>query len=898
MRTLKKALSLVLVLAMVFALAVPGFAADTTKKAADFKDYSKVTNKEAVDVLTAIGVINGNTDGTFGPEGNFTRAQAATMITYLTLGKTVANALPTSATKFSDVPATHWAAKYIQYCADAGIVAGVGNGKFDPDAQLTATQWALMLLGALGYKAANEGISGEGWEIATTRLAMKAGVASDSELAGTFNRDMAAKFAFNTLTADVVEYESNGTNITIGDTTISTGASKAKVQDALKEKNDTGALVNRTYAVGADDGKLQFCEQHFSGLKLTTTKVDNYQRTATNWTLNNKPIATGVKAATLTYTTAVKSSKIYGDLGLSKEIAAGKVTLFVDGASATAGTSTNFAITKTGDDKDKTYGGQGVLTEVYYDSANGTVKIIEINTYIGIVTKVNKDTDKTEASIDLKVLNNAGNGTGAVMNVAKATGFNKNDVVLFTKYGATPTVDVNSLTTAKTITGAVSKITNGDTYTIDGTDYKVNAATASNVSMPAVPSKTTYTYYVDANNNIIGNVSAVAQTNVNYILVLGAAAPTQGADYMSTASADFTGKVYGILSNGEKGEFTVNYGSSSTPATKDTLYSYTIEKNQFKLGDSAAKISDEELKTNQTALNSKVLNSETLFVFFSQTTEGSVEVTNLTTKTGNANIGATVADKTSKWVGAFSGSKSNVAEVVFVKTDYAEASAVVDYAYISAATGTYTTTNVLKADGTSDTTYTYTAYTANGDELKLTSGSSVSAGIYRYNDKNEIGAQVTTDKYTVTAVNGSVVSLEKSGVAAKAYNVAGNVYYANNDTALTISQEVYFTTNTAGDVITNMWVVTDATFKAVTVDAAVTDYDVTGEGDYAVGSTVTMTFTQKTASALATGTSVTVTGATGATATVTTAGTTEVKGVITVTFTMPNSDASIAISVA
>ena len=163
MRTLKKALSLVLVLAMVFARAVPGFAADTTKKAADFKDYSKVTNKEAVDVLTAVGVINGNADGTFNPEGSFTRAEAATMITYLTLGKTVADALPTSATKFSDVPATHWAAKYVQYCADAGIVNGVGNGKFDPDAKLTATQWALMLLGALGYNAKNEGIGGEGW---------------------------------------------------------------------------------------------------------------------------------------------------------------------------------------------------------------------------------------------------------------------------------------------------------------------------------------------------------------------------------------------------------------------------------------------------------------------------------------------------------------------------------------------------------------------------------------------------------------------------------------------------------------------------------------------------------------------------------------------------------------
>ena len=163
MRTLKKALSLVLVLAMVFALAVPGFAANTTKKASDFKDYSKVTNKEAVDVLTAVGVINGNADGTFNPEGSFTRAEAATMITYLTLGKTVADALPTSATKFSDVPATHWAAKYVQYCADAKIVNGVGNGKFDPDAKLTATQWALMLLGALGYNAKNEGIGGEGW---------------------------------------------------------------------------------------------------------------------------------------------------------------------------------------------------------------------------------------------------------------------------------------------------------------------------------------------------------------------------------------------------------------------------------------------------------------------------------------------------------------------------------------------------------------------------------------------------------------------------------------------------------------------------------------------------------------------------------------------------------------
>ena len=175
MRTLKKALCLVLVLAMVLTLSVSAFAVD---KAADYKDYAKVENKEAVEVLTAIGVLNGNDDGTFGPEGNFTRAQAAKMICYLTLGKTVADALPVGATQFNDVPATHWASKFIQYCANEGIIVGNGDGTFSPDATLSASAWAKMLLCALGYNAETESMTGTGWEINVTKLAMTAGVAS------------------------------------------------------------------------------------------------------------------------------------------------------------------------------------------------------------------------------------------------------------------------------------------------------------------------------------------------------------------------------------------------------------------------------------------------------------------------------------------------------------------------------------------------------------------------------------------------------------------------------------------------------------------------------------------------------------------------------------------------
>ena len=55
MKNLKKVLSLVLALAMALSLMTAAFAAD----ASDYKDYSKVTYKEAVDVMTAAGIFNG-----------------------------------------------------------------------------------------------------------------------------------------------------------------------------------------------------------------------------------------------------------------------------------------------------------------------------------------------------------------------------------------------------------------------------------------------------------------------------------------------------------------------------------------------------------------------------------------------------------------------------------------------------------------------------------------------------------------------------------------------------------------------------------------------------------------------------------------------------------------------
>ena len=55
MKNLKKVLSLVLALAMALSLMTVAFAKD----ASDYNDYDKVTNKEAVEVLTSLEVIDG-----------------------------------------------------------------------------------------------------------------------------------------------------------------------------------------------------------------------------------------------------------------------------------------------------------------------------------------------------------------------------------------------------------------------------------------------------------------------------------------------------------------------------------------------------------------------------------------------------------------------------------------------------------------------------------------------------------------------------------------------------------------------------------------------------------------------------------------------------------------------
>ena len=141
---MKKFLSLVLALVMAMSLVT------VSAGAADFTDKSSISYKEAVDVVSTIGIVDGYTDGSFNPTATLTRGAAAKIICNLLLGPTNAAALSADTAPYSDVPVNHVFSGYISYCANKGIISGYADGTFRPAGTLTGYAFMKMQLGALG----------------------------------------------------------------------------------------------------------------------------------------------------------------------------------------------------------------------------------------------------------------------------------------------------------------------------------------------------------------------------------------------------------------------------------------------------------------------------------------------------------------------------------------------------------------------------------------------------------------------------------------------------------------------------------------------------------------------------------------------------------------------------
>lgn len=109
--------------------------------------YSDISNhfaKSYIEELSKKGVINGFEDGSFRPDDNVTRAQAAKIIA-LALG------IDTNGDEtFEDVSKDAWYASVVASLASKGIVKGNGN-IFNPDSMITREDASVIIMRALQY---------------------------------------------------------------------------------------------------------------------------------------------------------------------------------------------------------------------------------------------------------------------------------------------------------------------------------------------------------------------------------------------------------------------------------------------------------------------------------------------------------------------------------------------------------------------------------------------------------------------------------------------------------------------------------------------------------------------------------------------------------------------------
>ena len=696
MRTLKKALCLVLVLSMVMGIGVIG-------AGAAYSDADQIEYQEAVDVMTAIGVMQGVGENTFDPDGTFTRAQAAKMLSYMILGETAAEALP-ARSDFTDVSADQWFSKYIGFGVSEGYLAGMGDGSFKPDDPVTGYQWAKMLLCALGYDPKTEGFEGVGYEInvakyALTKLKLFAGnEGADYNVAAT--REEAALYAFNMIQQNIVEYKDK-TTIEIGGTQVVIGQGSAEFVDSGK-KDEENNIIYKT-----------FMSEHFPKLqKVTTTTNDAFGRPAVEWKYDKDSVGTYADEPILTYTSKVTGGKLYTDLGrpAADELS---VQVYVDGAKwnnwnqytkaqITSGEPGNAVV----DDSGTGYTANGVLTEVY-ETADNAYTIVVINTYIGYISahtdaKPNADGEITEANKEKVTITADGSDVApGTTYTYKTTAFSEDNepdedgkpttYVLFTVANGA----VKSAVAVEPTTVTVSSVTSGKSFVADGNTYNLAAKYVSEPSYSSDADATnSYDIYCDSYGYVLKAVETEeAEAATGYVIVT---AVTRGGSAWTDGKNAYQAKIIGA--DGQEQVVDIDkdsFESFEAEGYTAALVQYTIEdgKYTFTAGATAqanaavtalevnAGVSEITYTPDGDSAKTVYANSETIF-FLGTTDDDSSNVT-YKVVTGIANMGSVVHDGTKTKVVAIADASGILKAMLIVDAkDSTSTSTVEDIAYL------------------------------------------------------------------------------------------------------------------------------------------------------------------------------------------------------------------------
>ena len=573
MKSLKRTLSLVLVLVMVLGLFGVASAA--------FTDEAKIQYKVPVGVMTGMKAINGYPDGSFNPTGNITRAEAAKLVAYTVLGAKTAAGLTGVTSRFTDVGADYaWAIPSIEYLASRNIINGIGGGLFDPDGLVTGYELGKMLLVAIGYGAKNEYV-GDSWSLNVAIDGGKRGIFDGrvdgaNKLSAAASREEAALYCYNALGVPMVEYSNLlGSYVPVDlmeekETTIGmnvygfsaentvekevTILSNAAVNTALmanartKTPERTTVSGSTTYAFSSGIDDIGRVVNVYYGTKGTSTEVFYVETVSTDVTTTATTTAKAFKASLdALNATVVNGANIYQN-GID-------TTSDVD--SFTVGTTAPGAATYV------VFDGQVVSKinpEVYYVEKITDYKAptATANGYVNISgVAANGTVDTTPARITLNKTSSTDPNA-----VVLYDGVAKGDYVYVGKYGNLPTV----VTKGNSVYGNMTAFTTDKSAVIGGTTYPLSAVD-NNITLVApavgqISATTSRMYVLDKAGAVVGYDSAYTPASIadTYGVVLatdsknGVAPSVNNGFKGEPASASF----YIALPTGEKVVYTMN----------------------------------------------------------------------------------------------------------------------------------------------------------------------------------------------------------------------------------------------------------------------------------------------------------------------------------------------------
>ena len=114
------------------------------------EDVTGQSYEVAVSTLMEKGIITGDTDGSFHPDSELTRAQACTIIVKA-MNPSANSAGTAKADVFKDMAGYGWAAGYISYAVKTGVTNGYPDGTFKPGNNVTLNELVTMVLRAADY---------------------------------------------------------------------------------------------------------------------------------------------------------------------------------------------------------------------------------------------------------------------------------------------------------------------------------------------------------------------------------------------------------------------------------------------------------------------------------------------------------------------------------------------------------------------------------------------------------------------------------------------------------------------------------------------------------------------------------------------------------------------------